>query len=511
MMQMGCTDKKQENVSFGMILSLLSFLGMLIIFFSTKNFGVGVSPDSTHYLIQAQNILEGKPISTATWPPLYPAMIALLSGILNTSLLVSARILNTGLFGITVLASGLLYRRYLKSSIIIYSLAIVSVLVSTPLIPVYMMAWSEPPFIVFATLFLFFIDSYMRDKKLKFAIFSAICVGLCCLIRYIGISFILVGVICIVLAHKQRIMKLIIDLFSFIIISSAPIAFWLIRNRIVLGSFTGGRAPSAHSFAENIRSMGNSIMGWYLPGRVVMNRLLIAIIFLVLGFFVVIYFKEVYSKEKRTFSWQSPFIVFVVVYLILLVASSKLFHPLIDSRFLSPILVPLNLLLITYMKEILKIFRGRIAINNLNVLLIPILIVFIITPIWRTRATLKTQINDGKGYTSKIWRESELLKHYQDYTKHCDSYSNGSDVIRFYHGEEVEPLPRKTFGSIEVATIESLSEEWPNEKYTCLVVFNNINRDYNFTPEELIQISELTSEIEFNDGKIYFLTTEKNK
>jgi len=484
---------------------------MLIIFLSTKNFGVGVSPDSTSYIFQAKQILDGKDISKTTWPPLFPAILALLSSIFRTSLLDIARILNTGLFGITIFVSGLIYRRYLKSSIIILFISIITVLVSPPLIPVYLMAWSEPPFIVFATFFLLFIDSYLKNKKRKNIFFSAFWVGLCCLTRYIGVSFILVGVICIVLVNKQRIKKMTIDLFNFIIISTTPITLWIIRNRIVLGSFTGKRAPSAYSYAENIRAMGNSILNWYIPDRVEMNRLLLATIFLMIGFFVGIYFKEIYSKEKQNLSWQLPFLVFIIVYLIFLVATSKSYHQLIDSRYLSPILIPLNLILISYMWEIIRIFRGRIAIKNLNVLLMPLLI-FLILPIVRTGSAILTEFNDGRGYTSKIWRESETLKYYRDYTFNCDIYSNGSDVIQFYNGEVVKSMPRKKTGAIEVANIESLSEDWPIKENVCLVWFDEITwRDYYFTPEEILQVTELKSKIKFNDGNIYLLEPENSK
>ena len=505
-------NKEHQLIIFtGVKLLLLSIFGFLVIWFSTINYGLGVSPDSTTYIYEAEQVLEKKPISTPIWPPLFPVTLALLSSILGVSLLETARILNIVLFAMTIFICGVLYRRYLKSSII-YFLGIMSVLLSSPLIPVYLMVWSEPLFIFFATLFLLFLDNYRINKKVLNLLFSAFWLSLSCLTRYIGVSFILVGVIFIVILNRKKTKNMLTDLFSFVLLSAIPITAWLIRNKIVHNSFVGYRSPSTYSYLDNIQAMAETVLSWYAPESMVMSRLFIAILFLFIGLIIGLFHKEIWLILKRPdfSSWQSLFVIFILGYLLFLVANKNSYYQLIDSRYLSPILIPVNLLIISYLGVIVSLFEKRVEIDGSTYILIPIMLILMIVPILRTRSTLISHISHGDGYTSKFWKESETLNSYHDFIVNCDVYSNAEDVIGFYFGEVVKSVPHKRSGTRELGTLEAISDEWSDEVDICLVWFDLNNwRDYLFSPGEFLEIFELEQTRKFNDGALYIFSSKK--
>ena len=95
-----------------MATSLVAISGAaaLLAWWSTASYGVGVSPDSTHYIGAARSLLTGQGLrfngaAYTHWPPLYPALLAQF-GAASVDPLVSARsfaallyALNTALVG----------------------------------------------------------------------------------------------------------------------------------------------------------------------------------------------------------------------------------------------------------------------------------------------------------------------------------------------------------------------------------------------------------------------------
>ncbi|HVQ39512.1 MAG TPA: hypothetical protein VMS31_18380, partial [Pyrinomonadaceae bacterium] len=120
--------KNSNNNSPGPIL-LLALLAILIVWLATR-FGIGITPDSTVYLDAAHNLLNGRGLTALTgrgefeplthYPPLYPAVLALLTrlGIWFGAQSVegTARVLNSFIFGANVLLVGIGIRSYARSS-----------------------------------------------------------------------------------------------------------------------------------------------------------------------------------------------------------------------------------------------------------------------------------------------------------------------------------------------------------------------------------------------------------
>ena len=230
--------RKHSTLIFLVILSILSLIGFFVIFLTTKNYGVGVSSDSIQYIIAARSILNREPIDITLWPPLYPAILAFFTQLTNIEVLEVARILNATIFSLTIFLSGLLFQRRLNSLLIYKILGTIIVAASIPLLPVYLMAWSEPLFILFTTLYLVFFELYLQKKKTVYLILLAISIAFCCLTRYIGIVFVFAGATSIIICNRQRIKSKIIDLFFFFSVSLTTLVVWIVRNYLLFGSST---------------------------------------------------------------------------------------------------------------------------------------------------------------------------------------------------------------------------------------------------------------------------------
>lgn len=509
--------KRSNSVEFGMFsknqwinLLILSLVSSSTIWIATKKYDVGVSPDSVNYLTVTKELMGGNNTNLTISPPFYPAILAVISNLFKIDPLYSARILNIVVFGLVILVSGVIYKKYLGPSLIFNIIGIGSVIISIPLIPVFLMAWTEPLFILFVLLYLVFFDLYIRKGSKVFLLFTSLSVALACLTRYIGVVLIFSGVISIVILNKNQIKSIIIDAFGFVVFSAIPIALWLIRNYLISGTFTGPRAISTHSFYQNIRSMLSNILGWYFPGRL-QNLYIFAVIFLIIGFLIGIYYVDIWIKRKPNLSWQTPFIILIAIYTIFLVASSKTsFQQLIDSRYLSPIFIPLNLLLLSYIQELIKPLGSRFGKKKTNLILFVIISLWVIIIGRQTGNTLLNHFNYGNSFTSKSWRNSETIEYFDNNLTNCTVYSNGMDVIQFLTDKNVYSTPLKTSGASVVATLSTLKNEWPKEDNVCVVWFDQITwRKYYFTPDELMSVTKLQDEVRLNDGAIYFLSKIK--
>jgi len=498
-------NEKFRDVQFWFFISIICVLSFLLIFFTTKNYGVGVSPDSVVYFEVAKQIMHGETVYVAMWPPLFPAILAVLASIFDLELLHSARILNAILFSGLIFTSGMLFHRHKNKHTMVLVLFLMSITVSIPLVPIFLMAWSEPPYLLFSLLFIFFMDRYYQQKKPGDLILAASFAALGSLTRYMGVANIISGCIILVIAHRHHLTQMIQKLITFGLVSMIPMATWLARNKIITGTLVGWRYPSSYTFLENIQAMGNLIFSWYFPEKKDIIFLVVAGLYLFAGVIVCIYFVKSSREGRKDFSWQWPFILFLFTSVIFLVASSKSYEQLIDNRLLSPILIPFNLLAISWITDPLNAIRGKATQFIRNLLALMTLLLLVVIPLPRTKSTINSHMNQGYGFTNKWWTESETLAYLENNVLDCTIYSNGADVVEFWSEVKVKYLPFKYDSIIDKATVITTREEWASEKNICIAWFNDLAWRNNFSPLEILNHSEIDEEFTMADGSIYFI------
>jgi len=318
-----------------LLLTALGIIGTGSILFATHHYGVGYSPDSVYYLSLARNLRIGLGIGDLTIsPPLYPILLGATSFILSKDPIAIAHIINAVSFGFVIFLSGVLFKIQIKSSPSLAFLGSVIVLVSVPLIEIYLMAWTEPVFILFVLLYTLLMDLYLKKETRILLLLLSLCVALACLTRYIGILLIPLGTISIfVYSSSNPTEKKFFNLGLFAIISALPIGTWIIRNYFVSGTLFGDRYLSTYTYYQNLTSTFDSLLSWFLPERFIDNRLLLMIIGTMLSFIIGIGFRDRWFLDGVLTLRKSPILPLVVTYIgFLLISSETAFFQLIDNR-----------------------------------------------------------------------------------------------------------------------------------------------------------------------------------
>lgn len=505
------------TVKYKLFLVLLSLIGAIIILFSTSHFGVGVSPDSVLYISVARNIIKGvgfvdfhgSPL--ITYPPLYPTILASISFIIGKDPVSTDRILNVILFGIIIYLSGLLFAKYLVRPPFLAFLGTISVLVSVPIIPVVLMAWSEPPFICFVLLYLFFLESYLSKQTFYSLLLLSISVSLACLTRYVGIIIIPTGMASIFIFSKNNLKVKLRHLLFFILITALPISVWVLRNYFLSGTLFGPREISTYSYYQNIAAVFNNMLEWYLPENIALSLPLLVLICAIVAFIIGVEFRVVWGKAKKYLAVYGPLLTYILIYTGFLIISSRTaFWQIIDNRYLSPIFIPVTILLILFAEVIFSSLPTHLSQRITNICLGMIIAISLIYPAVTSISFIENQFPLGLGYASKYWEDSEtiqyILKH-QTLGSACTIYSNGSDVLYLFAKLNVKSTPEKSSGATVIARISTLNGIWPQEGNACIVQFDAITwRDYLFSPSELMTVSNLERVIKFDDGAIYFVS-----
>ena len=102
-------------------LVVLGLGGFGLVWLSTSTYGPGLSSDSIHYIYAAHSVMAGDGFLAfggspyVGWPPLFPSALAGL-GKLGLDPLDGVRVLNAGVYGLTIYSAGHLLRTHLKSS-----------------------------------------------------------------------------------------------------------------------------------------------------------------------------------------------------------------------------------------------------------------------------------------------------------------------------------------------------------------------------------------------------------
>ena len=507
------------SLRYGLPLAILSVIGSIAILLSTRHYGAGLSPDSVGYIATARHIATGA--GTITYdgtpllaqPPLYPALLATIDYIFGIDPLSSAHIVNAILFGLIVYLSGLLFLKHLKSSTAFALLGTVSVLVAVPLIRVSLMAWSEPLFICFVLLYLIFCEAYLAKADTTSLLLLSLSVALACLTRYIGVVFILTGVVSILLVRRDSLRVKFRHLFIFISISALPIGIWVIRNYFLSGTLFGPRASSIYTLSQNLTFVFDTFLSWYIPERISEHRSILTLLSVTVGFLAGLSAKGNWSKVRTSLLEIGPLLLFTIAYVGFLgISSTTTAYDQIGNRLLSPVFVSITLLLLFLASKILTSLTEQwLSQKHVNILLTAAIAMWLIHPARGTISSITNTMSQGQGYSSESWRNNQTIEHLlQNRTleSKCVIYSNAPDAVYILANLTAKMIPMRTgYHSTEVVNdISNLRGSWPEEGSACLVWFSRKNRKHLFTVDELQTIANVQQIIHLKDGAVYSVT-----
>jgi hypothetical protein len=504
------------SVSNKVALAALSIIGTVTILLATRNYGAELSPDSVGYIAAARHIASGLGVVSydgaplIVQPPLYPVLLATVDYVFGIDPLSAANVVNAVLFGLIVYLSGLLFFKLLKSSVALALLGTAYITVSIPLVEVSLMAWSEPLFISLVLLYLIFFESYLAKADITLLVLSSLSVALACLTRYIGVTLISTGIVSILVFGRDSLRAKIRHLVLFVSISALPVGMWLVRNYSLSGTFFGPRASSAYALSQNLRFMSGTFLHWYIPWRISEHRFILMLLCATVGILAGLSTWRCSSKVKPFLSEIGPLLLLIIAYAgFLLVSSTIIAYDQIDNRLLSPVFVPLTLLLLILASKILtSVTRQWLSPTRANTLLAAAAVMCLLYPARATMSSIANAMSHGEGYSGESWRSSqtiEYLRQNRALVSECVIYSNAPDAIYILADLTAKMSPKKgSYNSPElVQDVSSLRKSWPEQGNSCLVWFDNKFRDYLFTVDELQTVANMQLIMRTADGAVY--------
>lgn len=493
-------------------LALIACAGVALAFLSTVTYGSGLSPDSITYIGTARNIAHGAGVVTydgtplILMPPLYPFLLAVIERLLGADPVSSAPILNAILFGLILYMAGYLVLKYGSKPVALATT--VFLLFSPALIIVCLMAWSEPLLIAFVLLFLITLQKYRESSGDSWLLLLAVSVTLASFTRYIGIILIPVALICIFLNQKGRLIALGRQMLTFLAVSGLPIFAWLIRNHSISGAFFGVRPASHSTILENVTHTFDVVLKWFFPMVIVQDRPLLII--LVLTFVtIIILFPDRKLLTKKSIRDMAPIFLLAAFYTgFLIVSSSVVAYDQIDTRLLSPIYIPIVVLVVFLV--------SRVSLFNLppkdrNILISMVILAFTVLQAQASVPQALQRREEGYGYSSIVWSNSELLQYAasQELPSECTTIYTNDPYLFYIAANKITRMPLISAGKSadeRVAYLAQVKGVWPAEDNACLVWANNSNQSYNFyTVNEMQQVVTVKELNSFPDGTIYSL------
>lgn len=519
------TSRTSTTKKPGLILLILAIVAAAGIARWCMASGIGVSPDSVIYLSAADSLLAGhglKPIAfhyspkiaggqpLVSFPPTYPLLLSL-SGALSIDRLNGARWLHTLLFALNILLLGFAVYLATNGSLLATSWSVLLFLSSPGILEIHMMAWSEPPFILFMLAALILLALHVANPNVLLLVSSALAAGLAMTTRYAGITIVPPMILTVMLLKNKELRVRLKDCLILLGIGTFPLAVWFLRNWMVAGS-AANRSFAFHPMkVSDIRMTVTSLLTLWVPFS---GNSFLKMILLLLGgaLFVspiVLALKSNAQSEKNMVTNSAIQIfaaVFVITYLLFLYAYNSLMDPAVDlaGRVLSPVFV-FGIILGSSVAYRLgrvgkrpKIWWGFLVLG----------IALISVNAGPAVSFAVDRHADGSGFTSREWADSKSIEYLRTLSPDRTIYSNGVDLIYFLTGRKALRIPAKIdpTGGKSNAEFEHDINAMRNEllqNRAVVIYLNKTSRWYLPSRDELENTYNLPVLIRLSDGVVY--------
>ena len=344
-------------------LGFVAFIGAAHVLIRTAKYGMLPLGDAYIYTRFAGTLAAGEGFEggLVMWPPLLPVVMAFFR-LFGVGPYDAGRIVNIISIGLIVLVVGHWLHHHVRYRPIIIG-ATVTIIVSYPLARVSSYAMTETLFILITLLALVQMESFLSGAGGGGINRYLLAIGLSALaplLRWLGVTVIFTGVLMILTSRRFPVRARLKSAAIYGAMSLLPVGLWVTRNWIISGTLTGSRRDSAtnQTLWDSLSQVGGLIHWWTFvrkgPGWLVVMLwvagalvMLQAITFLITRRNQVTVFREMW-REKTSSSGGSkarpvfPFAAFTVIYfVVLMVAVRYLTAQGIDTRYLSPVYVPL--------------------------------------------------------------------------------------------------------------------------------------------------------------------------
>ena len=316
--------------------------------------GSRLTPDSEAYIQAGKTFLETGAFGTdyTLWPPLYPLMLASF-GEFGMDYAIAASLINALIFILVVTGYGYILQRNLQSSLLV-AVGLMVAMLSSPISLVFRFAWSDSPFVLLSFFAVYFFSQFLVNRKPSCLLWASVFLSACLLTRHVGVVVafaFLIGAICF-LPHDRR---TIVQVATYGSIAIFPYLIWLFRTWLVSETLAGPRHSSPHDFLDNLWAYSKVLAHWVFPHSYFTDAEFIAsmITAILIGMILAVGFALLRSVMIGTIEQTSErvfvimCVVFILVYSVFIITIGSITHiDLPNDRYLSPIILPLVLVLL---------------------------------------------------------------------------------------------------------------------------------------------------------------------
>jgi len=506
-----------------LVLIIASITGGVIALWCMSS-GVGVNPDSVIYLSAADSVIAGeglKPIAfhhspkiaggrtLVSFPPTYPLLLSL-SGRLSVDALNGAKWLHSLLFALNILLIGIAVYLSTNGSLLATLCSVLLLLSSPGFLEISMIAWSEPPFILFILSAFILLALHIAKSDIRLLVGSALAAGLAMTTRYAGITVLPPMLLTVLLLKNRDLRGRLKDCLVVLVIGILPLVAWFLRNRLVADS-AANRSLAFHPMRiSDIKVMVNSLLMLWVPfsGHLYLKVILSLLGAALLGSVIVLALKNKVQCEKSVNANSVAQIfaaIFVTIYLLFLFAYNSLVDPVVDlgSRVLLPVYVFGIILMISVVYELGRnratLWWGFVALSFALVFLNAV----------RAVSFAVYRHTEGNGYASREWAGSKSIEYARTLSQDRTIYSNGIDAIHFLTRRTALRIPPKfdPTGGRNNAEFEQDINAMRSEliqNRAVVIYLNKITwRWYLPSKEELENVYKLPVLIRLDDGVVY--------
>lgn len=380
------------------------------------NWGPGITDDSVNYLYASTtfpnslNKVDHTPF--VEWPPLFPVILSA-HQIFGISVITFAAILHGLAYAANVVLSWIMLRKLINSGIIFF-LATLTILFSTPLLLVHIFVWSEAIFIFFLLVSLLVLTRYLnRSRDIYILILLIIISWLMGLQRKSAIVLFLSNFSIILFYGKSSpLLKKFIHATAYIVLSSLPLFFYGLRKYKIKNEIFTQAGYDPVRIAENFIDIAEVFTSWFFPDELSL-QLRVLLFAGTAGLILLII--RLSSRIKRPKFQCLEVILFTTSVLYFLILSFSLAYVYveegIDERILSPVYIPVIICSfvladITYRKVSLLPFSGDFIYRRIFILL---LLTWVLYPVIRSTYHIRQWNKYGTGgYNTVYWKENHL-------------------------------------------------------------------------------------------------------
>ena len=534
------SDRSKKYLYRGGILSL-GILGVVIILMRQANYGVGLMVDSLTHTSTAESLLRGDGFVTA-WnnrpqqgqPPLYALWLSLFTtlDIANRySIFVYTGYAGAIVFGLTILASVIWMAGRVKSHIIVI-LGGGTCVFSTFLGDLFSLALTETLFLLLIVLALLTLDKFLTSDKRSMLILAAVFSALVWLTRHMGVTIIFSSILVLMIRGGSTFRQKFNNIAVYSSISILPSSLWMLRNYIVLGQLSERRWSTGFGWITSLNLASSEVTEWLVgtTGLNYLNRLsrilgidVASLRIVFLGFvtvFVGLGLTYLYRKGVRidTKGLIVP-VLFVSVYSVILTASLILTDIDVEMRYLSPIYIPI---VVAVMVILGQYYSYMIPTNRsiglpsskqtytwsarLTFIILASLFLHLVLAASSSYNQIQLWREQGFGYSSKLWTDSETIRYLMSNPISGQIYSNEARAV--YIQADVPDGVEVHFNQLQ-AELPDEARYWAdsahNENLEMYVVWFHgwrpfIQTQYDFV--QLILLQDLEIAMVLEDGVV---------